>query len=463
MEKPENQVIALRGGSVEWLRLRKGREGWERDAGGLQPLPDADALPAPPGQAPAPETKAALAAAVHAMAGRHATLAIPGACAIQRIVSLPATDPAEIAGMVDLQIDALSPFPPETVAGSFELLETGAAESRVLIAAVPKNLLEPAGDLLRQQGLRIDRITLSTLGWWTWIRRRLAANPAGRRVALIADRQNGELIVADQGAPILFRAIARPPGLEPPGFAQDLAQETAYSLTALQLEHGHAEIAGVSLWLADDAPPGLADAIQSALGRPVQVEPLDALGSLCEGLAQPAGGAAGSRLNLAPDSWRIEEKARLVKRRLAAASAAALVLWSLGVAGILAWQELQTRRLAGLETRLAALRPAAQAVRETRRRVQALTLYENAERAALECLRELVLRMPPGIELNQLTFEKGKAVTFSGQASSSQPIYDFKKALDGSPLFFGAELQGPSRSMGRETFRIALSLQEGLE
>jgi len=162
-------------------------------------------------------------------------------------------------------------------------------------------------------------------------------------------------------------------------------------------------------------------------------------------------------------SWRIEEKARLVKRRLAAASAAALVLWSLGVAGILAWQELQTRRLAGLETRLAALRPAAQAVRETRRRVQALTLYENAERAALECLRELVLRMPPGIELNQLTFEKGKAVTFSGQASSSQPIYDFKKALDGSPLFFGAELQGPSRSMGRETFRIALSLQEGLE
>ena len=40
---------------------------------------------------------------------------------------------------------------------------------------------------------------------------------------------------------------------------------------------------------------------------------------------------------------------------------------------------------------------------------------------------------------------------------------DFKKALDASALFFGTELQGPTRSMNRETFRLAISLQEGVE
>jgi hypothetical protein len=67
------------------------------------------------------------------------------------------------------------------------------------------------------------------------------------------------------------------------------------------------------------------------------------------------------------------------------------------------------------------------------------------------------------LELNQLTFEKGKAIALSGEAPTPQPIYDFKKALDASSLFFGTELQGPIRSRNRETFRIAIALQEAVE
>ncbi len=463
MGKLENQVIALRCGAVEWTRLRKGRDGWERDDDGRQALPEGQDLLHAAGSEPTPEIEAALAAAAHAMAGHHATVVLPGTSAIQRIVSLPASDPAELAGMVDLQIDTLSPFPPETVDYSFEVLETGENASRVLIAAIQKTVVEAVGAAFRRHRLQIDRITLSTPGWWEMFRRRSGGEWPGRQVLLIAEKTACELVVADSGVPVLFRSLAISEGLSPADFAQDIAQETAYSLTALQLEHGDTPLSQITAWLAGDAPAELPALLQTALDRPVRTEPLDSMGSLSEGVARREEVPAGPRLDLVPETWRAERKNRLVKRRLAAASAMALAVWALGVVAVLGRQEFQSRRLAALTRELAAVKPAAQEVRDTRKRVQALNLYKNSERAALECLREIVSLMPTGVELGQFTFEKGKAIALSGQAPAPQPIYDFKKALDASALFFGTELQGPTRSMNRETFRLVISLQESVE
>lgn len=463
MGKPENQVIAIRGGAIEWTRLRKGREGWELDAGSRETLPEGADLLHPAAGAPVPEIEAAVAKTVHAMAGRHATVVLPGASAIQRIVTLPATDPRELAGMVELQIDTLSPFPPETVAFSFESLETRESESRVLIAAIQKSLVESVGAAFHRHKMRIDRITLSTLGWWNVLRARPGAAGPGRRILLIAEKNVCELLAIDSGKPVLFRSFALSEGLTPAEFAQDIAQETAYSLTALQLEHGAENVAEAAVWMASDAPPELPAALLEAGGWLVKTEPLDALGPLSEGVARNEGDGAGSRLDLVPEAWRLAEKNRLIKKRLAIASGVALGVWALLVGGILTLQEYHSRRAIGLEKKMETVRQDAQAVRDNRKRVQALNLYGATERSALECVRELVSLMPAGVELNQLTFEKGKAVALSGEAPSSQGVYDFKKALDGSRLFYGTELQGPVKSKNRETFRIAISLQEAGE
>ena len=72
--------------------------------------------------------------------------------------------------------------------------------------------------------------------------------------------------------------------------------------------------------------------------------------------------------------------------------------------------------------------------------------------------------MPPGVELRQYKFEKGRAITLSGEAPVSQPIYDFKKALDASTFFrFQKRLENPTRVGGRENFRMAIALREDLE
>lgn len=460
MGKPENHVIALRSGAIEWTRLRPGREGWEVEAAGRDLLPG-DEDPIHRISHPAPEMTAALDAAARSASGRHSTFVLPGSGAIQRIAILPATDPRELAGMVDLQIDTLSPFPPETVGHSFEILEVGETASRVLIAIVQKSILDSVGAAFHRRGLVIDRITLSTLGWWAILKRKQDPKAAGRRVMLIAEKQSCELLVADAGVPVLFRSHSLLEGLSPEEFAQDIAQETASAMTALELEHGAETIANFTVWMAADAPPTLKAALAEAGGWTVYTEPLDALGSLSEGTARREPQAA--LLDLVPESWRVEEKNRQIKKGLVTASGVALGVWALLVGGVLGWQEYQGRLLKGLDAQLAAVKPAAQDVRDSRRRVQALSLFGDITRSAIECLREITSLMPAGVELNQITFEKGKAIALSGEAPASQAVYDFKKALDASPLFFGTELQGPVRSKNRETFRIAISIQESGE
>ncbi len=462
MGKPENQVIALRGGAFEWTRLRQGRDGWELDASGREALPDGSD-PIRSMAQPTPEVAAALNGVVHAMAGRHATLVMPGSCAIQRVVVLPATDPRELAGMVELQIDALSPFPPESVAYSYEVLDKGEASTRVLIAIVQKTIVESIGAALHHRKLLIDRLTLSTPGWWAILRRRPALSEPGRRVLLIAENQSCDLLVTDDGVPVLVRSHALLEGLSQEEFAQDIAEETVSAMTALEVEHGAKPLAGFIIWMGAAAPAALPAALADAGGWAIQQEALDSLGSLSEGVARQVDSGTGAQLDLVPEAWRLEEKNRRIKHGLVLASAVVLVLWLLAIGGILAWQELQGRNLIRLEKQLAAVKPAAQDVRDARRRVQALSLYGDISHSALECLRELTSLMPEGIELNQVTFEKGKAVALSGEAPASQAVYDFKKALDASSLFHGTELQGPVRSRNRETFRIAIALLEAAE
>jgi Tfp pilus assembly protein PilN len=462
MGNPENQVIALRGGAIEWTRLRRARDGWEPEASGRELLPDGGD-PLRLIAQPAPEIAASLDAAAHAMSGNHATLVLPGSCAIQRVVVLPTTDPQELAGMVELQIDALSPFPPETVAYAHEVLEVSASSTRVLIAIVQKSIIDLVGSAFHHRKLLISRLTLSTAGWLAVLRRLPAFTQPGRRVVLIAEKQSCDLLVADSGVPVLVRSHALLDGLSQEDFAQDITEEIIASMTALELEHGAESVTDFTVLMGPDAPAGLPESLAANGGWHVKTQPLESLGLLSEGVARQAEDPPAVRLDLVPESWRADEKNRRIKHGLVLASALVFALWVITIGAILILQQLQSRRISGLDAELSTVKPAAQEVRDARRRVQALSLYGDISHSALECLLEITSRMPEGVELNQLTFEKGKAIALSGEAPASQPIYDFKKALDSSSLFHGTELQGPVRSRNRETFRIAVLLQEAAE
>ena len=66
---------------------------------------------------------------------------------LMRVVDLPTADAAEMAGMVDLQVDKFLPFPVEHMAVTFEQLSQQGTSSRVLIAAIQKDMVTAVGDV----------------------------------------------------------------------------------------------------------------------------------------------------------------------------------------------------------------------------------------------------------------------------------------------------------------------------
>jgi hypothetical protein len=452
------QAVVLRGLGVEWARYRALREGWVLDRSGLEPCE----TPADPSSLEGPASfPATAAAAVRHLGRRPVLLVTPASCAIQRILSVPSSDEAEIAGMIELQLESLSPFPVESLLHSFEVLGADGGSARVLVVLTPRKAIENAGAPFRQQGVRFSRVTVSTYEWWHAFHHRRLVPSEGRHLFLVASPDGCEFLLVESGVPLLMRALPHPPEQSPDAFAAEAADELSYSLTALSLEAGDAPLASATLYSEPDALP-LAAAFRRCLAIPLREE--QAPGRLAELAAQREAEGPPRRLDLTPPEWREEEHRRQFRRRLAAATAGGILLWAVLVAALEGWVQWQQNHLDQREAELAAVRHPAQELRDLMSRVDALARYRDTTYSALECLREIALLMPPGVELRQYKFEKGRAITLTGEAPVSQPIYDFKKALDTSPFFrFQKRLENPTRSGGRENFRMAIALREDIE
>ncbi len=458
MPSRTHQAIALRGTGVEWAIYRPSHEGWTLDRTGeehFESLSD-PSLSDPPSSLPA-----AAASIAKQLAHRPTLLVIPASRAIQRILAVPSTDEVEIAGIVELQLETLSPFPVETLLHSFEILQKNNGSSRVLVALTPRKAVEAAGVPFRQRGLSFSRVTLSTFEWWQTLFRQRLIPAQGRHLVFIASPDGCEFFVTEAGIPLLMRALPRPPTQPPEAFAAEAADELSYSLTALSLEYGETPIADATLFAEPDALP-LANALRTRLAIPLREEPTP--GRLAELAAKREAEDPPPHFDLTPTEWREEERQRQFRNRLASATIGGLLLWTLLIAALEGWTRLQENRIARLAQELDAVRRPAQEVRDLISRVEALSRYRDTTYSALECLREISLLMPQGVELRQYKFEKGRAITLSGEAPASQPIYDFKKALDTSSFFrFQKRLENPTRVGGRENFRMAIALREDLE
>ena len=72
--------------------------------------------------------------------------------ALLRVAELPAVDPDELKGMVDLQVDKVSPFPPDSTVTSFEVVQQSETASGVLMAALDRKTADSIGRTLTGRG-----------------------------------------------------------------------------------------------------------------------------------------------------------------------------------------------------------------------------------------------------------------------------------------------------------------------
>lgn len=456
--------VAVRARSLEWAVPRAGG-----DKGAAPECKRAD-LVLGEGQATILDGLAAerdrLVADIRTACGRlgtPASVGIPAGWALLRVVDLPSAAPDELRGMVELQVDKFSPFPAEESVISYERFAERDDKVRVLLSAIRTDTVDRVGGALRSAGIPPKRVDLNLLGWWRLLVDGGHVHQAGAQAFLILDDTCIDIVVASAGVPLAMRSLTGLEDLPVEDIAEDVARETVYTLTAVDLERTGEHLAGVSVWHRGGE---LAEALIRRLRDPFSLtatsHSLDELPPLSEGLARRAAEAAAGRLDLAPPAWHDDEVRRKARTRMIALSAVVMGLWLAGVAGLFGGLQYQKHTLARMEARLAELKGPADAVRATRDRVLGLQQYVNRTHSALECLREISDLLPPGIELKSFSYRKGKTVELSGEADAVTLVYDFKKEMEKSSLFTATELPRTFKTaQGKEVFKITATLPGG--
>ena len=399
--------------------------------------------------------------------GRLNTLAvvgIPAGWVLLRVVDLPAAEPDELRGMVDLQVDKFSPFPAEESAVSYELLAEHEGRARVLLSAIRTEGIDLLGKALRTAGIQPKRVDLNLLGWWRLLHDAGHVHQTGAQAILILDDTCTDIVVTAAGVPLAMRSLTGLDDLLPEEAAEEIARETVYTLTAVDLERTGEHLAEIAVWHRGGE---LAEALLRKFRDPFELTAksysLDTLPPLTEGLVRRAAEAGPGRLDLAPPAWHADEVSRRSRARLLAFSASLLAVWVVAISILFGGLQYEKMKLAGLEARLEKMKGPADDVRATRDRVLGLEQYVNRTRSALECLREISDLLPPGMELKSFTYTKGKSVELSGEADAVTQVYDFKKEMEKSKLFTATDLPRTFKGSGgiKEVFKITAALPGG--
>jgi len=434
MAKQLTTGIWLRDRVLDWTTLRPRKGGAEIVAHEAVPLPlDPDAMPEPG----SPDLVAALKKACSKVRGE-VGLSVPTDQALLRVAELPSVDPDELEGMVELQIDKISPFPVEHMAVSYEILSQGETSTRVLIVAVRREIIDELGDEFRRAGHVPHGIDVDILGWWQLLHEAGRIAEHGRQILLLFDEHSSELVVTHDGIPVLFRSLGMGPELADEDI-EELVDDVGYTLTTLEAEWGTAERVQLNLWSRNPMPADLTARLQHDLGVAVDVHGLEELPPLSEGLARRMARTQETRIDLSPAEWMERERTRHARLVLLALTLVFFSVWLGGITVFLAGLSLQQKELRRVQARSEEMNQVAEAARQAEEKVKSLEQYADRSRSALECLREVSVLLPQGIDLTSFSYRKGKSVKIRGESPNEGPIYDFIGAMEKSDLFAEAK------------------------
>lgn len=394
---------------------------------------------------------------------------------LMRVAELPTTDPAEMAKMIQLQVDAFSPFADDRIVVSHEILSAGEADVRVLIAAVQKDLIETAGSLLKKAGLNVQRIDAEAMAWWQLISERVQLTDEGRYLFLILEPWGGVWIAVQRRTPLTFRAVSSAGDMPFGEFAREVARDAGALVLSLDSEHGSAPLSGLEIWCRGVDSGVLSAALGEELQHEAKINSLDTVAPVTEGLARRFVGTILSpslarvrngqaALDLVPESWRSTVIAQRMRRQLLAATVGVLAVWLVAMAAFFGIYQYQHYRLARLETNLNALHKPAEEVRIMQNQVRSFEQYLDRKNSALECLREISQGLPKDVLLTSFQFKKGKSIGIRGEALAVNAIYDYKQALDKSKIFgrieMGSIQPGKRKATNVHTFQMTARLKE---
>ncbi len=425
--------IIVRPGGLEWTL---------RDAGRPEaPIASRKALPRP---ATAPTTLPAadlFREEEPRLRGAALHVALPADQVLMRVLELPATDPAEITAMVDLQLEDFCPFPAEFITSSWEPVARAENATRVLVCAVRRNVIQPLGEAATSAGLDIHRMDVDLLGWLSVMRKAGRLPERGRHIVFLFEENATTLMLLEDASPVLIRSLGACAGEED---LRAIVEDTGYAMAAAEAEWGSQPVLGATAWYAV-TPPAKLELLETVCGVRPRAEALSSLDPLTDGLAQRALASPGTVINLAPPEWGEARGKRETRRRVLLAAAGAVAVWGVLLAVFFGLLGLRKGRVADLEKSIDALKGPVAEVRELQDRVVSLAAHTNATRAVMEVVRAVAVALPENVSLTEMSYTKSRGFSLSG-AGPSDPVLGFTDAFSKSPLFKveSIDVQGPS-------------------
>lgn len=385
---------------------------------------------------------------------------LSGANALIRILDLPEAEPSEISGMVRLQLDKYSPFSIDSMVVSHETAVERQEGSTVIAAAVKNDIATNVGKFFEKAGYVPARMDLLPLAWWDRIVRAKMSNISGREMHIILEAEGVQIIVCNDGVPELFRSVEMDG--DGASFMDDVTDDVRQTLMSLELGAGISSAAHIHIWAEGGASSAFAGQLAAAIvPENVTVGDIADLGSVGMGLLARMDKPDG--IDLTPAAVLVARESRVFRKRFILVAAVIAGVWGLSIA--IFWGMFTVRRfsISELERKRSGIADAVAEVKEMRSRVNAVKRYMDRQRSALECLREICIQLPTGVQFSQFTYHKGQNIKISGEADGAGDIYEFKSNLDSSSLFKGSALNGVQKIKGKEIFEVELFLPGGEE
>jgi len=415
---------------VEWAVLRKNRRGTEKLLDGTLPLPEGffeqENAPLFPTEV-LPEIRKNLKGIV--------TVSLPSSQLLMRVIELPSAEADELRGMVELQIDQISPFPVDQMTVSYEVLHQTENHSRVLAVAAPRKVVDALGELFKAEDVYIRSLDAEILAWWSLLIAHAKVPCEGRIVLVLEEHTEFSMIVVDDGVPVCFRSLELFHNFSDEAVMAEVAEEVRYTLLSLEAEYGHRETESVLFWSSAEVPTALVRLLREACGADVLLNNLGELPPLAEGLALRTAERRLHHVELVPREWIELQRKKRIMRIATAASIAVLSIWLtvVMITGIVF--SFRQATYSRVKREAATYEEPARKAQASREAMLSLEEYSDRSRSALECLREITAALPDGVEITSFTYKKGNSVSLRGSSEQADLIYDYFEKLGASELF----------------------------
>jgi len=359
-----------------------------------------------------------------------------------QILRLPATEPAELKQMLDLQIDSITPLPLEEVVYSFEALAAADGQTRVLVAIARKAEVNERVEALESAGLPPEVVSVDALAMFRALaRRNQLAQDDRLNVLVILGAVSADVIVYSQVVPLTVRSLIL--GADGESVLREELQRTFVAAEAGQPER---MTGGVIFIAPGEELKTFAEKVANGLNTESSFLVNGTVPSATLSLCLQYATGETAQLNLLPEEWRQKRQTKALRRRLIRGAIAVGIVYVLALTVFLTFLAIKKAQLNRITRETNARQAAFISARELQGQLIAMRNQLDTKFSALEVLREITVRMPKDMQLNSFLFKKDLTLSLKGQAPSGAVALDFQSRLQQCDLF--SKVSGRSDAVG---------------